>query len=196
MNAPLRSFSLLLAGLALVSCSSSPEEDSGVPRARGAAGQIKLSLIVESVDVQGRKITLKHPQGGTATYAVRPEVKRLNEVKAGDTLQVEYNAVAVAELRKPTPEEAKEPLVLRENADRAPSTLPPGAAFARAIRMVLHIEDVDSSGSTFTVRGPLSGKVRVSLDSNAARGTVKEGEVVVVTFYESVLLQVDPGSRK
>ena len=46
----------------------------------------------------------------------------------------------MAELREPTAEEEKAPLVLAEMIDRRPSNLPPGATLARSIRIVTTID--------------------------------------------------------
>src|SRR6185295_18193857 len=125
----------ILAVLLLAACSSGPEASS-TARARGDIAGIKITAVVESVDLATRRITLKGPKGEPETYVAGPEVKRLAEIKAGDKITLDYKVGAVAELREPTEAEKAAPLVLAEGAQRAPSDQPPGGAFARAVRVV------------------------------------------------------------
>lgn len=176
---------LLLAALA--SCAGASEPI----KARGEAVTLKTTCSVLAVDVASRQITLKGPRG-EGTFTIGPEVKRLSEIKPGDTITTEYKVAAISELRLPTEEEKKNPIVLSRGADRAPSDQPPGAAFARALRMVATIQSVDAASQTFEVRGPLDGVVKVRVDDAAAFGSLKSGQAVVVTFLETLLVSVEP----
>jgi hypothetical protein len=138
---------------------------------------------------------LKGPRGNVETYIVDKEVKRLGEIKVGDTVTADYKVAAIAELREPTEEEKGEPVTLREGSDRAPSDKPPGAVFARAIRLVATIESVDAATRTFAVRGPLEGTVKFRLDPGADLASVFVGKAVVVMFVETLLLSVEPGAK-
>jgi len=188
----LKRMTLALIGVAMAACSSAPEP---VDLARGEVAGIKISATVESVDLAARKITLKGAGGNVETYSVGPEVKRLAEVKAGDTLTLDYKVAAVVELRQPTEEEKKAPLVLIEGSDRAPSDRPPGAAFARVVRAVAFVEAVDAKAQTFSIRGPLGGLIQIPVSNPERLASVKIWQAVVVKFIESALLQVEPGSK-
>jgi hypothetical protein len=175
--------------LALSACSSSPP-------ARGEGAAIKVSALVEAVDVPARTITLKGPHGNVETFKVGEEVKRLAEIKAGDTITADYKVAATAELREPTAEEKNEPLILAQGADRAPADKPPGAAFARAVRMVALVESVNPTTQTFALHSPLEGTIAVHVEDSAAFAKIKPGQAVVATFVESLLLSVEPGPKK
>jgi hypothetical protein len=185
---------LTLIGLTLAACSSGPEVPAA-PRSRGEIGAIKISARVESVDLATRRITLKSPQGSPETYIVGPEVKRLAEIKVGDTITLDYKVAATAELREPTAEEKKTPVVVAEGADRAPADQPPGAAFARVLRVVALVEAVDAQAKAFSIRGPLGGLIKIPVDDPALLASVKIWQAVVVTFVESALLSVEPGPK-
>ncbi len=177
---------LLSLVLSLAACSSA----SG-PIARGESAEAKVSSSVEAVDVAGRQITLKGPQGNVEVFTVGPEVKRLGEIKAGDTITTEYKVVAVAELREPTAEEKSAPLVMVRGADRAPSDKPPGAAFARAVRMVATIESIDEKARSFIIRAPLKGTVQVHVDDAEVFARLKQGMAIVAVFTETMLISVE-----
>jgi len=183
---------LALIGSLLAACSSSPET---APQAHGEVAGIKISATVESVDLKSRKITLKGAKGNSETYIVGEEVKRLAEIKVGDVITLDYKVAAIAELRPPTEEEKKNPVLLAQGADRAPSSKPPGAAFARAVRVVAFVEAVDARSQTFSIRGPLGGLIEIPVSDPAMLSSVKVWQAVVVTFVESALLTVEPGSK-
>ena len=185
---------LTLISLTLAACASGPEAPAA-PRSRGEIGAIKISARVESVDLATRRITLKSPQGSPETYIAGPEVKRLAEIKVGDTVTLDYKVAAVAELREPTAEEKKTPVVVAEGAERAPSDQPPGGAFARVLRIVALVEAVDAPGKTFSIRGPLGGMIKIPVEDPALLSSVKIWQAVVVTFVESALLSVEPGPK-
>jgi len=189
-----RRLSSVLAVLTLAACSSTPEAPAA-PKARGEAAGIKVTSTVEAVDVAARRITLKGPKGNVETYLVDKEVRRLGEIKVGDKVTADYKVAAIAELREPTAEERSEPLVMAQGADRAPSDQPPGAAFARAVRVVALIESVDAAARTFSIRGPLDGVLQLRVEDAAAFASLKAGQAVVVVFAESLLLAVEPGSK-
>jgi hypothetical protein len=102
----------------------------------------------------------------------------------------------LAELREPTEEEKSAPVILKEGSDRAPAEKPPGAVFARAIRLVATVESVDAAARTFTVRGPLEGTVKFRVDPGVDFSSVSVGKAVVVMFVETLLLSVEPGPKE
>jgi hypothetical protein len=185
---------LSVIGLTLAACSSGPEAPSA-PRARGQIGGLKISARVESVDLATRRIVLKSPQSGSETYIAGPEVKRLPEIKVGDTITLDYKVAATAELREPTAEEKKSPVTVAQGADRAPADQPPGGAFARVTRVVALVEAVDAEAKTFSIRGPMGGMIKIPVDDPAMIASLKIWQAVVVTFVESALLSVEPASK-
>lgn len=194
-----RLFPAVLSALAIAACSSSPpaQTDKGSApaiRARGAASATTLKVSVEAVDVDKRLLTLRGPKGNSAQFKVADEVKRLSEIKIGDTILAEYRVAATTEFREPTAEEKASPLVLVEGSDRAPSDLPPGAAFVRIVRAVTAVVEIDKQAKTVTVEGPMGGKVAVSVGDAPDLHVLKVGQPIVVTFAESLLLTLQPGT--
>jgi len=183
-----------MAGLVLFGCSSGPEPTSAW-RTQGDVLTIRVSVVVDSVDVATRRLSLKGAQGHTETYIVRPEVQRLSEVKAGDRLFIDYTVVTVAELREPTAEEKKGPQVLAQGIDRTSSDQPPGATVLRLMRVVATLESVDAGARIFTVRAPLDGMVPVRVQNAEAFAAVNARKSVVVTFNETLLLHLEPAPK-
>jgi hypothetical protein len=195
-----------LLGFAAASCSQAPKTQAPPPqakaaetpyRARGEAAAFQVSATVEAVDVERRLITLKGQQSGNVgQYKVGVQVKRLSEIKVGDTITAEYQVGAVAELREPTAEEKSAPLAVAESTERATSAVPPAAALVRAIRVVTTIDQLDRTAQSLTIKGPLGGIVTLPVHDPAAFERLKIGQSIVVTFAETLLLSVDPAAKK
>ncbi|MGR8935987.1 MAG: hypothetical protein ACU837_16650 [Gammaproteobacteria bacterium] len=61
----------------------------------------QLSVSVEDIDYPSRELTLKNPDGNLVTMTVGPEVKRLHEIKKGDTVDVRLVRAISIEVSKP-----------------------------------------------------------------------------------------------
>ena len=215
---PYRLFAAILLSVALASCSGAPKENassnenvaakaSAAPAesakttdqahlARGKAASMKLTLKVVAVDAEKHLITLKGPQGNEGEYEVGPEVKRLAEIKPGDTIHAQYDVAAVAELREPTAEEKAQPLLMVTGGERAPADEPPAAGIGRDVRVVTTIEAVDRPNQSLTVKGPQGGMVSIHVDDPTVFSQLQIGKTIIVTFAETLILSVQPGAKK
>jgi hypothetical protein len=189
---PLAMLGLIAATTEKAPKDGGPQDGAGV-RARGAAASVKVSFIVQAIDVERRLIALKGPRGNVGVYQVGEQVKRLGDIKVGDTIKADYQVAAIAELREPTVEELENPMVVSKGIDRAPAEGPPAATLHRAIRIVTKIEAVDKASQTFTVKGPLQGVVTIHVDDAATFAGARVGRSIVVSFAEALTLSVEPG---
>jgi hypothetical protein len=64
------------------------------------AVEVKASVV--AIDYQTRKVTLKGPEGKVIKVTAGPEVKRLNEVKVGDSVVARLTRAVSIEVSKPT----------------------------------------------------------------------------------------------
>ena len=156
---------------------------------------VTITAKVESVDPDKREITLKGPLGNVETFDVSDEVKRLNEVKAGDLVTIGYYLGVVAELRAPTEEEKNAPLVVLRGAAKA-VTGSPEARGGRVIRVVATVEGVDRPSQTATLKGPAGRYVTVRVADPSTLEKVHLGDTVVVTCAEALAVSVEKVSSK
>src|SRR5262245_37573419 len=134
---------------------------------------------IEAIDQAAREVTIKGPQGRVETYSVGKEVKRLDEAKVGDYVTLKYYLGFAAELRKPTAEEKKTPLVVLEGAGRASSSAAPAAGGARRIKAVVTVEGLDRPTETITVKGP-AGRLYTARVADPANLTkMRIGDTIV-----------------
>ncbi|MCX7098648.1 MAG: hypothetical protein NTV43_12180 [Methylococcales bacterium] len=94
-----------------VSAADVPSADGAIAAGRAPLGSkpgfaavkaVEVSASVVAIDYQTREVKLKGPDGKTVKMIAGPEVKRLNEVKVGDTVVARLTRAASIEVSAPT----------------------------------------------------------------------------------------------
>ena len=164
---------------------------------RIAEQTLESTAKVTAVDKAARTVTLKNEDGESQTIAVGPEVERFDEVEVGDTVRAKYSIGIASELRPPTEEEAANPFVVMEGAEKAEKTDAPAAGAGRVIRVVATVQSLDRANNTVTLQGPNGNLVTVQVEDPALLGQARIGSSVVVTAAESVALSLEKvGAKK
>ena len=149
---------------------------------------------ITDIDHATREMTLKGPEGNLETFVVDKKVQRFNEAKVGDKVSMDYYLGYDAEVRKPTADEERNPLVVLETSRRAGSEAAPAAHDTRRIRAVVTIEGLDRAAQTLTVKGP-RGKYFVTRVADPSRlEQVKIGDTILMTFTESTAISLKPAN--
>ena len=190
---------LYSAVLALSQCSALHAEENsappGTPLGREQAVLLSVTASVEAIDLTNREVTLKGPLGNEVTFVVDKKVKRLDEVKVGDLVQADYYISVVAELRKPTAEEKKHPLVVLDAAGKAPPGASPAAAGLRTFRVVATIEGLDRPTRTVTVKGPRGNYLTARVADPSRLTQARIGDNVVITYTEALAISLEKASK-
>lgn len=152
---------------------------------------VTITASVESINYTNREVTLKGPLGNTVTFTADPRIKRLNEVKVGDFVRADYYVSVAAELRKPTPEEEKTPLVLIDAAGKAPKGASPAAGGLRRFKVVTTVEGLDRPTETVTVKGPGGNYLTVRVADPANLPLMRIGDTIVVTYTEALAISLE-----
>ena len=139
---------------------------------------------------------MKGPPGNTVTLTVDQRVKRLNEVQAGDLDTADCDLSFAAELRKPTPEEEKTPLVMLDAAGKAPPGTSPAAGGLRRFNVVTTIEGLDRPTETITFKGPLGNYITARVADPSKRTARRIGDNIVIVFTEALAISLDKTERK
>lgn len=158
--------------------------------------KIELTATVEALDRETRMVSLRSPEGRTATVYAGPEVRNFDQIRVGDQVAVTFYAAIGAEVTKPDQEIAG---VQQEGAVlRAPQGARPGAAVAEMLKTTVEIDSVDTSMNTVTFRRS-DGLVRVlSIEDPKAQAFIRElkrGDKVTVTYMEAVAVSLQPVAR-
>ncbi|MGE5665307.1 MAG: hypothetical protein ACM3ZD_01595 [Betaproteobacteria bacterium] len=154
------------------------------------AEQITTKIL--AVDQANRLITVESA-AGPLTLHVPDSVKRLAEIKAGDTLRITYNfAVAVALKR------GGQPIRSGTSAQSAGAVKQAGTVAAGAGMkegsIVANITAIDTAKNRITVQGPAGRTLTLKLAEPGIASQIKVGDQVEVAYREAVAVQVLPGT--
>lgn len=152
---------------------------------------VRITATVEAIDYDKREVSLRGPLGNSVTLTVDERVKRLKEIQKGDTVAATYYISVAAELRPPTAEERKEPLVILEGAAKAPPGTSPAGGGLRQIKAVCTIEGLDRSTETVTLKGPLGRYASVRTADPANLPHLRIGDTVLVTYTEALAVSLE-----
>jgi len=187
---------LLVASQCVLSAAEESATTRGARMAREDTVLVTVTAAVEAIDLAKREVTLRGPLGNSVTFTVDQKVKRLNEVKVGDLVRADYYISFAAELRPPTSEEEKTPLVMLDAAGKAPPGASPAAGGLRRFKVVTTIEGLDRPTRTITVKGPRGNYLtaRVADPSNLTK--MRIGENIVVTYTEALAISLEKAEPK
>jgi hypothetical protein len=187
---------LLTASLSNALSADEPSAAASAPITRKEAVLVTITASVEAINPETREVTLKGPLGNTVTFTVDQRVKRLNEVKVGDFVRADYYVSIAAELRKPTSEEEKNPIVLLDAAGKAPPGTSPAAGGLRRFKVVTTIEGLDRPTQTITVKGPLGNYLTARVADPSRLTQMRIGENIVVTYTEALAVSLEKAEKK
>jgi hypothetical protein len=157
---------------------------------------VTVTATVEAIDVAKREITLKGPLGNVVTITVGDKVQRLNEVKKGDQVTVDYYIGIAGELRPPTEEEKAQPYVVLDDEARSPKGSAPAGVVARTVRVVAIVEGLDLTSQTVTLKGPMGRYLTVRVDDPSKLLKARLGDTVVVVATEALAVSVEKAKAK
>ncbi len=151
---------------------------------------------VQALDLEKRELTLKGPLGDEVTVTVDKAVKRLDQVKVGDDVTVKYYISLAAELREPTDEEKKNPLVIAAGVAKSPEGTAPAAGGLRMFRVVATVEGLERPTRRLTLKGPRGNYVTVRARDVKKLEQLRLGDTIVATFTEALAVSVEPAANK
>jgi hypothetical protein len=150
---------------------------------------------VEKVDLTGRKLTLKRPNGERSEFQVSPEIRNFKQIRPGDRVRLEFSESMTFEARKPTKEEIS---ISEEDyafASRAALGSKPASVVATGGIRIFKVKAINLEDKT------------LSLENNHESFTVtakhpenlplfKVGDPIVVNFSELLALSVETLKKK
>ena len=162
---------------------------------RTEAMALNFTGTITDIDYQNREMTLRGSEGRVLTFAVDKDVRRFNEAKVGDKVSMDYYLGVTADVRKPTPDEERNPLVVLDSAAKTGLDQAPAGHTTRRIRAVVTIEALDRTAQTVTVKGP-RGKHFVARVKDPSRfDRVRVGDTILMTFTEAAGVSLKPANE-
>ncbi len=187
---------LLAAGAGRSFCAEEEAAPARPPLSRTDTVLVTVTATVEAIDYTNREVTLKGPLDNKVTFTVDQRVKRLNEVQVGDLVEADYYVSIAAEVRQPTPEEEKTPIVLLDAAGKSPPGTSPAAGGLRRFKVVTTIEGLDRLTKTITVKGPLGNYLTARVLHPERLTQVRIGDNVVITYTEALAIGLRKAQKK
>jgi hypothetical protein len=151
---------------------------------------------ITDIDYPNRELTLRSPEGKLETFAVDKEVERFKEAKVGDKVSMDYRLGLNAEVRKPTPEEERNPLLVEQTESRAGLDASPAAQSSKRIRAVVTIEALNRTAQTVTVKGPRGRNFTTRVEEPSRLERVHIGDTIVMTFTEATAISLKPAEKE
>jgi hypothetical protein len=149
---------------------------------------------VQAINTATREVTIQGDQG-PVTVVVSPDVKNFSNLKVGDQVLVSYYQGTMAQIVKGG-KTVKDPAVSTFSQGNSPGMRPAGVAGASAT-VTVKIQDVNLPTNTvaFTRSDGTTHIVQVkSPEMQKLLPELKRGDVVQVTFTDSVAVKVIPAS--
>jgi hypothetical protein len=152
---------------------------------------LTVTAKVDAIDREKRELTLRSPSGEVSTVTVDEAVKRLDDINKGDEVNVKYYLSMLAELREPTAEEKKNPILISAGQTKAPKTAPPAVKSLRLIRAVATVEGLQRPTRLVTLKGPRGKYLTVKADDVKRMEKLHVGDTIVITFTEALAVAVE-----
>jgi hypothetical protein len=156
------------------------------------------NAVVKAIDMENRTVTLLLADGRERTFVVDKAVKKLGQVKVGDTVKARYHEAVSIKINKTkvAPETKVEAMVERDEKSVKPS----GVAGLR-VTTTATIEKIFDDGKMVTLRMPNGNTVDVQVrdKENLAKikkGEVKEGDQIEITFTQALAISVEKVAQK
>jgi hypothetical protein len=132
----------------------------------------RVTASIEAVDLNNRIVTLKGPRGNVFAVLVGPEVKNLQQVKAGDVLEIDHYESVAIEVKKTegAPTLTETGMVVKAKAGEMPA----GVAL-RKVRVVTNVLGINTVNQSVLVRGPLGHLTEVKIRDPKVVSSLKSG---------------------
>jgi hypothetical protein len=147
---------------------------------------------IEAIAADRRAVTVKFESGYSEVVSVSPEVKRFNEVKVGDKVNLRYYEAVVLYVRKAGDTSPAPP----ESSDKSSATPGggehPGGTAARQRKMTVTVVSIDKATPSITVKTPEGETVTRKLQDAKNLEGVSLGDKIDITYTEAMLVGVEP----
>ena len=173
--------------------SSAPVEMKSTGPGKAAATRSEtLTAKVTAVDVANRTVTLQGKSGKPQTFSVGPQVTRLNEVAAGDTVVVEYQEGLMLELQPA----GAEPVQPHGVAAASRSEQAPGGAAVASIQGTVTVTSIDMAHRLVAFEGPNGNLYQVKAGPNIKLEKLKVGDKLLATYTQALAITLAKATKK
>ncbi|MDM0022114.1 hypothetical protein [Variovorax saccharolyticus] len=150
---------------------------------------VKVTGVVEAIDLQTRHVTVKDATGKLIPLAVGPEARNLEQVKVGDRVTVRYAQALTLTLVKDG-NEIRSRVDSPVTGSRTVKGERPGGSLGRQVEVTANVVAVNRKTKMITLRGT-EYEVDLKVRDPDQLKMIKVGDQVHATYTEAVALSID-----
>jgi hypothetical protein len=130
--------------------------------------------------------------GNVHSFIAGDEVKNLPQVKKGDIITAVYTEAIAYEVKK----HGKAGVTTTSASQSAQPGSKPAAVMAQQTTVTVKITAIDTQAPTVTFMGPKGNKETIKVRDPKNLNGVKVGDMVDITYTESLAIKVDEAPKK
>jgi Cu/Ag efflux protein CusF len=144
---------------------------------------------IEAIEASSRTLTLKKADGTFVTTVAGPDIKRLEELKLGDTVNVRYYENVIVRVKRP----GESDVVSSAKGTTGSEQVLPGGTRAKQVTITATITAIDPTPTapSITFTGPHGWKYSSKVQDLEALSKVKVGDKVDIVWTEAMLVSVE-----
>jgi hypothetical protein len=142
---------------------------------------------IEAIEASSRTFTLKKADGTFVTTVAAPDIKRFDELKLGDTVNVRYYENVIIRVKQPGESE----VVSSAKGTTGSEQVLPGGTRAKQVTITATITGIDPTAPSITFTGPHGWKYSSKVQDTEALAKVKVGDKVDIVWTEAMLVSVE-----
>ena len=144
---------------------------------------------VESIDPATRTVTLKKPDGTYVQVVAGPDIKRFEEIKAGDKVNARYYENVVVRLKQPGESEVDS----RVKATTGSEQELPGGTKAKQTTITATVTAIDPNTPSISFTGPNGWMYTSKVQDPEALAKVKVGDKLEIVWTQAMLVSLERG---
>ena len=177
------SCSLLLAALAGVTLTAQGPVYESAPVTRTAT--------IQSIDKTNRVVTLKGEKGSDIEVTVPSQMEGFNSLRVGDQVSATYYDAVALSIRKPGDPAPAAPYT---SVQRKEGT--PGSQTRKEQTFTATIDAIDANAPSVRLKGSQGRVVTLAVRDPGQLKSLKVGDGVDVTYYQSLMVKVARAAKK
>lgn len=154
-----------------------------------ASQTVTISAMVEAINHETREVTLRGPEGNSVSFVASEEARNLDQVSVGDVVNAKYvESISVDVFANDGTEPGSGGLTVAGRSEKGEM---PGVAVMDATVVTATVEEINIEANTFKLKGP-DGEIEeytARNPENLKKAAV--GDLVVITYTESIALSVE-----
>ena len=180
------------AAAALISLFSIANVQAQDTKGQAVVSTETVTATVVKVNQKTREVTVKMENGNEHSFVAGDEVKNLAQVKKGDIITAVYTEAIAYEVKK---HGAAGTTTTTASTSAKPGSKP-AAVMAQQTTVTVRITAIDTQAPTVTFMGPKGNTETIKVRDPKNLEGVKVGDMVDITYTESLAIKVDAAPKK